>query len=76
MGDKATLPEQFWAIKQAASDAMLAAGGTIKHHHALGRDYRAWYDRQRPELFGRALKAAKQAFDPNAILNPGVLEDF
>ncbi len=75
MGDKARLPEQFWAIKAAASDAMFAAGGTITHHHALGRDHRQWYDRQRPELFARALDAAKSTLDPKRILNPGVLLD-
>jgi alkyldihydroxyacetonephosphate synthase len=75
LGDKAKLVEQFWAIKVAASDAMVGAGGTITHHHALGRDHRQWYDRQRPELFARALRGAKQALDPKMILNPGVLLD-
>jgi alkyldihydroxyacetonephosphate synthase len=72
-GDKARLAEQFRAIKAGASDAMLGAGGTITHHHALGRDHRAWYDRQRPALFARALGAAKGELDPRGILNPGVL---
>ncbi len=63
-----------WAeIKAAASDAVLAHGGTITHHHAVGRDHRPWYDRQRPEPFARALKAAKAALDPGSILNPGAL---
>ena len=63
-----------WAeIKAAASDAVLAHGGTITHHHAVGRDHRPWYEQQRPELFGRALKAAKAALDPGGILNPGAL---
>lgn len=75
MGDKARLAEQFWAIKSAASEAMLAAGGTITHHHALGRDHRPWYDRQRPDLFAAALKAAKHTLDPKTIMNPGVLLD-
>jgi alkyldihydroxyacetonephosphate synthase len=61
------------AVKQAASDAILAAGGTITHHHAVGRDHRPWYDRQRPEPFAAALRAAKDALDPARILNPGVL---
>ena len=65
-----------WAeIKAAASDAVLGFGGTITHHHAIGRDHRPWYDRQRPEGFGRALAAAKAALDPKGILNPGVLID-
>ncbi len=41
-----------------------AAGGTITHHHAVGRDHRPWYDRQRPEPFAAALRAAKSAVDP------------
>jgi len=65
--------EQWGEIKAAASEAILAAGGTITHHHAVGRDHRAGYERQRPELFGRALHAAKRALDPAGILNPGVI---
>jgi len=75
LGDKSKLVEQFWAIKTAASEAMVDAGGTITHHHALGRDHRTWYDRERPELFADALKAIKKQFDPHSILNPGVLID-
>ena len=67
--------EQWDAVKSAASGAVLAAGGTITHHHAVGRDHRPWYDRQRPESFARALRAAKSELDPRAILNPGVLID-
>ncbi|MBV9213102.1 MAG: FAD-binding oxidoreductase [Actinobacteria bacterium] len=67
--------EQWDAVKAAASDAVIAAGGTITHHHAVGRDHRRWYDRQRPEAFARALRAAKAEVDPRAILNPGVLID-
>ena len=51
------------------------AGGTITHHHAVGRDHRPWYDKQRPELFAAALQAAKRALDPQGMLNPGVLID-
>jgi alkyldihydroxyacetonephosphate synthase len=75
LGEKDKLVEQFWAIKAAASDAMLDAGGTITHHHALGRDHRAWYDRERPALFAEALQAVKQRLDPHHILNPGILID-
>lgn len=65
--------EQWHIIKAAASDALLAAGATITHHHAVGRLHRPWYDRQRPDPFAAALSAAKGAVDPNGILNPGVL---
>ncbi len=66
---------QWDEIKASVSDAVIAAGGTITHHHAVGRDHRPWYDRQRPRLFADALQGAKARVDPKAILNPGVLLD-
>ena len=73
LGRHGALEAQWRAIKSAAGDALIAAGGTITHHHAVGRDHRPWYDRQRPPLFAQALAAAKRALDPAGILNPGVL---
>ncbi len=67
--------EQWLEIKAAASEALLAAGGTITHHHAVGRDHRPWYDRERPDAFARALRAVKRELDPAGVLNPGVLFD-
>ena len=67
--------EQWDEIKRAASDALEAAGGTITHHHSVGRDHRPWYDAQRPDRFAAALGAAKRELDPASILNPGVLID-
>jgi alkyldihydroxyacetonephosphate synthase len=67
--------EQWAEIKRAASDALLAHGGTITHHHAVGRMHRPWYDQQRPELFADALRAVKRTLDPRGIMNPGVLLD-
>ena len=67
--------KQWDEIKAAVSDALIDAGGTITHHHAVGRDHRPWYDRQRPEPFAEALRAAKRALDPAGVLNPGVLID-
>jgi alkyldihydroxyacetonephosphate synthase len=66
---------QWDEVKVAASDVIEAGGGTITHHHAVGRDHRRWYDRQRPDPFAAALRAAKSAVDPAGILNPGVLID-
>jgi alkyldihydroxyacetonephosphate synthase len=67
--------EQWAQIKRAASDAVIEGGGTITHHHAVGREHRPWYDRQRPEPFAVALRGAKAAIDPTGALNPGVLID-
>ena len=75
LGRHGALLEQWQAIKEAASEALITAGGTITHHHAVGRDHRPWYDRQRPELFALALRAAKRELDPQGLLNPGVLID-
>jgi alkyldihydroxyacetonephosphate synthase len=67
--------EQWDEIKAAASEAVIESGGTITHHHAVGRDHRPWYDRQRPAPFAAALRAAKAELDPHGMLNPGVLVD-
>ncbi len=67
--------EQWDEIKAAASEALIEGGGTITHHHAVGRDHRPWYDRQRPAPFAAALRAAKAELDPSGMLNPGVLLD-
>jgi alkyldihydroxyacetonephosphate synthase len=67
--------EQWDEIKAAVSEALIDAGGTITHHHAVGRDHRPWYDRQRPAPFAAALRAAKAELDPAGLLNPGVLID-
>ena len=73
VGRADALLEQWRQIKERASDAVIEGGGTITHHHAVGRDHMPWYERQRPALFGAALGAAKRALDPAGILNPGVL---
>jgi alkyldihydroxyacetonephosphate synthase len=67
--------EQWAAIKRAVSDALIAEGATITHHHAVGRDHRPWYDVQRPAPFAAALRGAKAVLDPQGIMNPGVLID-
>ena len=67
--------EQWAAVKEAASTAIDAAGGTATHHHAVGRDHRAAYDRERPDLYAAVLRAAKATLDPAGVLNPGVLFD-
>ncbi|MFZ2114681.1 MAG: FAD-binding oxidoreductase [Solirubrobacteraceae bacterium] len=67
--------EQWAAIKAAVSEVIVAEGASITHHHAVGRDHRPWYDRQRPDPFAAALRGAKAAVDPQGVMNPGVLVD-
>jgi len=70
------LMEQWRAIKSVANDVVVANGGTVTHHHAVGRDHRPrGYDNQRPDLFAEALAGVKRELDPSGILNPGVLID-
>ncbi|MEU6549262.1 FAD-binding oxidoreductase [Streptomyces sp. NPDC046915] len=67
-------PVAHWApAKRAAGEAILAAGGTISHHHGVGTDHRDWYVREAGPLGIDALRAVKQRLDPGNILNPGVL---
>ena len=60
-------------IKAAVSEAIIANGGTITHHHAVGRDHLPWLTEQRDPLFTDVLRAAKRTLDPRGILNPGAL---
>jgi alkyldihydroxyacetonephosphate synthase len=64
---------QWRAIKSAASDAVVAHGGTISHHHGVGEDHLPWIEREKGALGIDVLRAIKQTLDPNGILNPGKL---
>lgn len=75
LGRTTALLEQWQEIKAEANDVVVGAGGTITHHHAVGRDHRPGYARECPPLFADALRAAKAAVDPSGIMNPGVLID-
>ena len=69
------------SVRPAASAALkgtapsIRHGGTITHHHAVGRDHRSGYEKEVDPLFRRMLQAAKHSVDPQGILNPGVLFD-
>ncbi|SNS88235.1 alkyldihydroxyacetonephosphate synthase [Geodermatophilus saharensis] len=68
------LPLQQWlTAKRAATDALLAAGGTLTHHHAVGADHRPWLEREVGPLGVEVLRAVKQRLDPRGVCNPGVL---
>jgi alkyldihydroxyacetonephosphate synthase len=67
-------PLAHWApAKQAANEAILAAGGTISHHHGVGTDHRDGYEREIGPVGVRVLRALKAELDPAGVLNPGVL---
>jgi alkyldihydroxyacetonephosphate synthase len=75
-GDLASMLARWREIKLAANEAVTGLGGTITHHHAVGRDHRpAGYDVQAPELFRAAFAGARKVLDPGGMMNPGVLID-
>jgi alkyldihydroxyacetonephosphate synthase len=64
---------QLRAAKIAASDAIVSGGGTITHHHAIGRDHRRWLAAESGALGIEVVRAAKERLDPAGIMNPGKL---
>jgi alkyldihydroxyacetonephosphate synthase len=65
--------ERWRAVKQAAGDAIMTGGGTITHHHAIGRDHEPWLGQEIGATGISALRALKRELDPRAIMNPGKL---
>ena len=65
--------DQWAQAKRAASDAMIAAGATITHHHAVGRDHVPWFAQEIGPVGVQMLRAVKASVDPAGVLNPGVL---
>jgi alkyldihydroxyacetonephosphate synthase len=72
-GQRGNPIEQWRAAKTAACDAIMATGGTITHHHAVGADHRPWMRNEVGELGVHVLRAVKSTLDPAGILNPGKL---
>ena len=67
-------PLAMWRVaKAAASDAMIAAGATITHHHAVGWDHKPWFAEEIGPVGVSVLRAVKADLDPAGILNPGVM---
>lgn len=68
------LPEgQWWPVKEAACQAIIDAGGTISHHHAVGTDHRPYLEGEIGSPNVTLLQAVKAHLDPTGILNPGKL---
>ncbi len=64
---------QWREIKQATTEAILDAGGTLTHHHGIGREHAPWLKQEVGSLGLKVLRSLKQTLDPTGILNPGVL---
>jgi alkyldihydroxyacetonephosphate synthase len=69
--DDARPIEQWRAIKAATTDAIVAAGGTVSHHHGVGVDHAGWLPKEKGELGVDVLRAVKARLDPAGLMNPG-----
>ena len=65
--------EQWRAVKRAASEAIVAGGGTITHHHAIGRDHAPYMEAEVGATGIEVLRAVKERLDPTGVMNPGKL---
>ena len=65
--------EQWRQVKRAACEAIVAHGGTITHHHAVGRDHAPYMEAEVGETGLDVLRAVKAELDPAGIMNPGKL---
>jgi len=71
-GRHGALADQWWQIKAAASEAVVKNGGTMSHHHAMGRDHKRWAREEIPAPFRAAVRAARKELDPLGMMNPGL----
>jgi alkyldihydroxyacetonephosphate synthase len=68
-GDATDFYRRAWDV---ASEAVLAAGGALSHHHGVGRNRARFVSEALGDAYG-VLVAMKDVLDPHHILNPGVL---
>ncbi len=64
---------QWEGIKEAATEAILSAGGTLSHHHGVGRDHARWLEAEIGETGMKVLRGLRQSLDPERTMNPGIL---
>ena len=65
--------DQWREVKRAASEAIVAHGGTITHHHAVGRDHAPYMEAEVGAVGLEVLRSVKERLDPTGIMNPGKL---
>jgi alkyldihydroxyacetonephosphate synthase len=63
--------EEFFRFRAQAVDRMVECGGSISHHHGIGRLFAPWMERHLGREQVDVLRALKRHFDPNDIMNPG-----
>src|SRR5262249_17909857 len=59
--------EQWQTVKEAACKCILENGGTLSHHHGIGKDHAPWLQQELGETAFAALRGLKQTLDPSGI---------
>lgn len=72
LGRHGQLIDQWWTIRELSARVVLEQGGTLSHHHSMGRDHARWADAELPAGYRSAVAGAKRALDPRGIMNPGM----
>ena len=65
--------KQWWEIKEKCCELLVENGGTISHHHGVGRDHSPWLRQEKTDLGYKLLEQTKACFDPNQVMNPDKL---
>ncbi len=65
--------EQWWHVKRAATEAIIAGRGTLSHHHSIGTDHKPWIEKEHGRIGIEVFRAVKSLLDPHGIMNPGKL---
>lgn len=63
--------DEFFRFRSGVVDAILAHGGSLSHHHGVGRLFAPWIERHLGREQLDVLRAMKRHFDPHGIMNPG-----
>lgn len=72
LGRHGELLDQWWQVRELAAQVVLKQGGTLSHHHSMGRDHGRWAQAELPAGYRAAVAGAKRALDPQGMMNPGM----
>ncbi|HAK61034.1 MAG TPA: FAD-binding oxidoreductase [Nitrospiraceae bacterium] len=64
-------PEAYATFRAEIIDTIVRHGGSLSHHHGIGKLFAPWMEKHLGKEQMNVLKALKRHFDPNAIMNPG-----
>ena len=64
-------PEEFRKFQRGIIDSIQKNGGSLSHHHGVGRMIGPWMETHLGKEQMAVLRALKKHFDPQGIMNPG-----